>query len=49
VFIWKCLDGKHTLKDMTNKLRQNCKDMPADAGKYIKEFVQDMIKKGFVK
>ncbi len=46
VFVWKNLDGEHTIGDILEKLRGKCEDMPEDAEKYIRDFVNDLIEKG---
>ena len=47
VFVWKCLDGKHTIKDIMAELRENCDDMPEDAEKLVETFVKDLVERGF--
>jgi SynChlorMet cassette protein ScmD len=46
VFIFKRLDGKHTLDDIMKELRAECKNAPADAEKYVRDFIEDLIKRG---
>ena len=46
VFIWKHLDGKHGLKDIVEKLRENAEDVPEEAKDHLKEFVDDLVKQG---
>jgi len=47
VFIWKCLDGKHTIEDIMAELRKNCDEMPEDAEKLVETFVKDLVERGF--
>ena len=47
VFIWKCLDGKHAIKDIMAELRENCDDMPEDAEELVETFVKDLVERGF--
>jgi len=47
VFVYSRLDGKHTLKDIFVELCQNVDDVPENAEKDIKEFVDVLIKKGY--
>ncbi len=47
VFIWKCLDGKHTVQDIMVELREDCKDMPEDAEKRVTDFIKDLIERGY--
>ena len=46
IFVWKCLDGKHTLADIMAELRENCDDMPEDAEERVKAFVDDLLEQG---
>ncbi len=45
-FIYKRLDGKHTFDDIMAALRAECKNAPEDAEKYVREFIDDLIKRG---
>ena len=47
VFIWKRLDGKHTLQDILKELRENCEDMPENAEQEIKDFTEELLEKGY--
>ena len=47
VFIWKLLDGKHTIKDIMAELNENCDDMPEDAEKLVETFIKDLVERGF--
>ncbi len=46
VFIWKRLDGQHSIKDILAELRENCKNVPGDAENYVKDFIQDLVEQG---
>ncbi len=46
VFVWKHLDGKHTVQEITNELRENCEDVPDDAEASVKSFVEELLEKG---
>jgi SynChlorMet cassette protein ScmD len=48
VFIWKHLDGDHTVNDILEKLKKACPDAPEDAGKYVKDFLVELTDKGMV-
>ncbi len=48
VFIYKRLDGKHTIEDIMIELRAECKNAPDDAERYVIEFVEDLVNKGVV-
>ncbi|HDL89468.1 MAG TPA: SynChlorMet cassette protein ScmD [Thermodesulforhabdus norvegica] len=43
VFIWKCLDGKHTIDDITEKLRAECKEVPDNADEAVKLFIEELM------
>lgn len=47
-FIWKLLDGSHTVDAIVKKVRETCQDVPADADKHIKEFLKDLAERGYV-
>lgn len=46
VFIWKLLDGTHNEKDILKKLCENCNNVPEEAESDIREFVNDLVKRG---
>jgi SynChlorMet cassette protein ScmD len=48
VFIWKRLDGKHTVKSIVSELIDDCKDVPGDVEMHVNEFIQDLANRGFV-
>jgi SynChlorMet cassette protein ScmD len=48
VFIWKRLDGKHTAQDILRKLHETCEDVPENAEQEIKDFIEELEKKGYV-
>jgi SynChlorMet cassette protein ScmD len=48
VFIWKLLDGKHTSEDILKEIHKNCDDVPEDAEKHLRDFLQDLVERGFV-
>jgi len=45
-FIWKCLDGKHTIQDIVSELKDNCDDVPEDADIRVEKFIQNLIDNG---
>ena len=47
VFIWKRLDGKHTIQDILMELRESCEDMPDTAEQEINGFVGGLVEKGY--
>lgn len=46
VFVWKRLDGRHTIQDILSELRENCQDIPDEASDHLKEFVQSLVEQG---
>ena len=46
VFIWKNLDGKHTVEDILVELRKNCENVPQNAEDYIRNFIQELVEGG---
>jgi len=45
-FIWRRLDGKHSINDIVAELHENCSDMPDNANSFIESFIQDLGKQG---
>ena len=46
IFIWKHLDGKHTLPDIHTKLHEECKNVPDNALDKIEAFAQYLVEHG---
>jgi SynChlorMet cassette protein ScmD len=47
VFIWKRLDGKHTIHDILKELRESCEDMPENAEQETRDFIEELLEKGY--
>ena len=47
VFVWKRLDGKHTVQDILKELREESDDVPETAGHDIEEFIEELVEKGY--
>jgi SynChlorMet cassette protein ScmD len=47
-FVWKKLDGKHTLKNILDLLREECDDVPAEAPGHLEAFLLDLEQRGLV-
>jgi SynChlorMet cassette protein ScmD len=47
VFIWKCLNGKNTIADIILKLGKECEDMPDDAADHVKNYLDELLEKGY--
>jgi len=48
VFVWKLLDGEHSVDDISAKLRENADGVPEEVQGHVHEFVQDLEKQGLV-
>ena len=46
VFVWKLLDGAHTLDDLLVRLRESADDVPDEVSDHVSEFVQELTKRG---
>jgi SynChlorMet cassette protein ScmD len=47
VFIWKRLDGHHSLEDIMVELRQKFVEVPETVQEDCMEFLDDLVKRGF--
>ena len=47
VFIWKLLDGKHTVQNIMTELLENCEDAPDDAAERVQAFIDDLVEHGY--
>jgi len=47
VFIWKRLDGQRTVDDIHKELQENCNNVPEAAEDHIREFIQELVEKGY--
>jgi len=46
VFVWKHLDGKHTIADILSELPKVCKNAPEEAEDHVKKFIESLLKEG---
>lgn len=46
VFIWKRLDGRHTIEDIQKELRQSCESVPKNAKVHLKDFIRSLVEQG---
>jgi len=46
VFIWKQLKSKHTIKQLVNKVRENCANVPDEVEADVIFFVEKLLGKG---
>jgi len=49
VFIWKLLDGHHTVVQIVESIRAECDDVPDDAQDRVIAFVQDLLDRGLAR
>ncbi|MBN1103496.1 MAG: SynChlorMet cassette protein ScmD [Deltaproteobacteria bacterium] len=49
VQVWKYLDGKHSVGQILNELRERCEDVPREAETHVREFVDDLLRRGLVR
>jgi SynChlorMet cassette protein ScmD len=48
VFIWKLLDGSHTLDCILKRLGESFGDVPEDAADHLSEFIEELSRRGLV-
>jgi len=48
VEIWKLLDGKHSLDEIVDEIKKSFSDVSESAIGEAKEFIGDLVEKGFV-
>jgi len=48
VFVWKLLDGNHGTQEIVDKLRAHYDKVPEEAEQQVTEFIEVLIKTGFV-
>jgi SynChlorMet cassette protein ScmD len=46
VFIWKLLDGKHSILDILARMQENVENVPPEAPADLEAWVQELIKRG---
>jgi SynChlorMet cassette protein ScmD len=46
VYLWKLLDGKHSIDDMLKTLHRDGKDVPQEAGGHLAAFVEELTAHG---
>lgn len=46
VFIWKRLDGRHSMEDIVKELNDHCEDVPGEAERQVKDFVRELVGRG---
>jgi SynChlorMet cassette protein ScmD len=46
VMIWKLLDGRHSLEEITEKIREAAEEIPADMTDHVRDFVRAAVEHG---
>ncbi|HPZ07595.1 MAG TPA: SynChlorMet cassette protein ScmD [Candidatus Eremiobacteraeota bacterium] len=46
VFIWKRLDGNHSIQDIVEELKKECNEVPEEVEKDCNEFLEELVKRG---
>jgi SynChlorMet cassette protein ScmD len=46
VYVWKFLDGEHSIDEMLNALRRDALDVPQEAGEHLFAFVEELTEHG---
>jgi SynChlorMet cassette protein ScmD len=46
VYVWKLLDGTHSIGDMLDALRRDAEGIPDEAPGHIQEFIAELVKQG---
>ena len=42
VYLWKLPDGKHSIDEMLQSLRQEAEEVPEEADQHVREFIADL-------
>ncbi|OGC24396.1 SynChlorMet cassette protein ScmD [candidate division WOR-1 bacterium RIFOXYB2_FULL_42_35] len=48
VFIWKQLDGKNSIAEIVNMVKENCNNVPAEAEEHVNKFIEQLTEQGLV-
>lgn len=48
VFVWKCLDGRHSEEEILEELKKNFDNVPEGAASHVSDFVQALWRMGLV-
>jgi SynChlorMet cassette protein ScmD len=46
VFVWKRLDGTHTVDRIIDELKAECEDVPEDAEEHVATFIGELVERG---
>ena len=48
VFIWKLIDGKHTVEDIGKELNETYEKVPEESITHLGEFINNLVKRGLI-
>jgi len=48
VAVWKLMDGKHSVNEIVDEIRQRFADVPAAAPEQVVAFIDDLVSRAFV-
>ena len=48
VFVWKLLDGHHSVQDIVGQIREYYDTVPEEVDKHVTQFIETLEEKGFV-
>jgi SynChlorMet cassette protein ScmD len=48
VFVWRHLDGRHSVDDIMDAMRREFAEVPEDARAHMEELIQSLVDKGLV-
>ena len=48
VFVWKQLNGTHTVGDIVANLKEACDEVPPEAAEHVSAFIETLAEKGLV-
>ena len=48
IFVWKLLDGEHTVDQIKNKVSEGFRNIEEHAGEQIEGFLEDLLENGLV-
>lgn len=46
VFVWRLLDGNHTVRDIVARLKEHCQGVPEEAEEHVREFIGQLLQNG---
>lgn len=46
LFIWKCLDGRHSMDEIVEELKTRVEDLPEEVSSDVIDFVEQLVQRG---